>query len=218
MIGRSWTIRDANNSKQQEEYLIHKALDESFTNSLIAGPSLLTELFDKTKSRMPFRACRDELACILALIDASLDHRGLLKMPLLDVATEYRRLLGNITFGGLQRARDFLMHEGPILGLTCTSTQEFKWVSARHLADKDFERESSTQNRWLRACFNCLKGTGEANLLVFSELCRVIYQEGKSPRLISAARIKQITGVDSRQSAFFRDLYLAMPDAPLDCS
>jgi len=131
---------------------------------------------------------------------------------------DYDQLLNariRITETAINRARVFLLHQGPVLGLASKNSEEFKWVIARHFLAGDFVRDMAGQNQQLTACFKHLHQGGKQAVHGFSALCGCIYQQAKASRRLGATRVKSLLKCDDKTAQLLAEVYAALPEAPL---
>jgi len=180
-----------------------------------AMKSDLTELFELVKARSSIHLDAKQAACIEAVVDSVYENRGLFAFSYEHVAAEYMPIFGELKTAELNRARVFLMHQGPVLGLGARNTEEFKWVISRHFAVGKFTRDHALQNRQLLACYNHLAKGGKAIVAMFVELCRVIYEAGKAPRRLTPSKVVRLLKCSEAEAALLGEVYEALPKAPL---
>jgi len=180
-----------------------------------ATPSLLTDLYRMATRRMTYKANKNEKACVAAMIDTVCETHGLFVGSYKSVAADYLPIFGELNEVDLNRARVFLMHQGPVLGLACRNVQEFKWVVARHFTVGDFVRDHAVHSHQMAACFALLQKGDKANLNSFSELCGEIYREEKAARRLGASKVKTFLKCDGETAGLMAKVYEALPDMPL---
>jgi len=200
-------------SFERDEVVDKSSIEDDGTGK--AMKSDLTKLFDLVKARSSIRLDAKQTACIKAVIDSVYENRGLFGISYEQVAAEYLPIFGKLKVAELNRARVFLMHQGPVLGLAARTVQEFKWVISRHFAVSEFIRDNELQNRQLAACFHRLEKGGEMTVTMFVELCRVIYEEGKALRRLTPAKVQRLLKCNETQAALLCEVYELLPDSPL---